>query len=90
MSVFEIGMLVGFGVSWPFAVWKTWSSKRVEGKSAVFLWCIFLGYVSGILHKVLGNFDAVTALYAFNCLMVALDIALYYRYRASSAQPATA
>ncbi|MHC4201752.1 MAG: hypothetical protein ACYSU0_17330 [Planctomycetota bacterium] len=89
-NVFEIGMLVGFGVSWPFAVWKTWSSKRVEGKSAVFLWCIFFGYVSGILHKVFGNFDAVTALYAFNGLMVALDIALYYRYRARDARPAAA
>lgn len=83
-------MLVGFGVSWPFAVWKTWSSKRVEGKSAVFLWCIFFGYVSGILHKVFGDFDEVTALYAFNGLMVALDIALYYRYRANDARPAAA
>ena len=90
MSVFEIGMLAGFGVGWPFAVWKAWTTKRVEGKSPVFLWCILLGYVSGIVHKILGDFDAVTAFYAFNGLMVALDIALYYRYRAGGARPAAA
>ncbi len=90
MSVFEIGMLVGFGVGWPFAVWRTWRSKRVEGKSAVFLWCVLGGYVSGILHKVLRDFDAVTALYVFNGLMVALDIALYYRYSGRAAEPAAA
>ena len=85
MSVFEIGMLVGFGVSWPFAVWKTWTSKRVEGKSAVFLWCVFGGYVSGILNKVYYSWDAVVALYAFNALLVGADIVLYYRYRGRGA-----
>ncbi len=75
-------MLVGFGVSWPFAVRKTWRTKRVEGKSAVFLWCILLGYLSGITHKIVYSADAVVALYAFNCLLVATDLALYYRYRA--------
>ncbi len=83
-------MLVGFGVSWPFAVWKTWTSKRVEGKSAVFLWCILLGYLSGILHKAFYSLDPVIALYAFNGLMVALDIALYYRYCGRAAEPAAA
>ena len=81
MSPFEIGMLVGFGVSWPFSLWKTYSSKRVEGKSVVFLWCVFLGYVSGILHKTFHSLDPLIALYVFNGLLVALDIVLYYRYR---------
>jgi hypothetical protein len=81
VSVFEIGMLVGFGVSWPFAVWKTWRSKRVEGKSAVFLWCVLAGYASGVLHKVFYSLDPVIALYGLNGLLVAADIALYYRYR---------
>jgi len=80
-TVFEIGMLTGFGVSWPFAVWKTWSTKCVQGTSVVFLWCILLGYVSGVLFKVFGRPDAVIALYVFNALMVATDIALYYMYR---------
>ncbi len=90
MSVFEIGMLVGFGVGWPFAVWRTWRSKHVEGKSAVFLWCVLGGYVSGILHKAFYSLDPVIALYAFNGLMVALDIVLYYRYRGRGAEPVAA
>ncbi len=84
-TVFEIGMLVGFGVSWPFAVWKTYSTKNVAGTSVVFLWCVFLGYVSGVLFKVFGAADWVTALYALNGLLVATNIALYYRYRGRSA-----
>jgi hypothetical protein len=89
-SVFEIGMLVGFGVSWPFAVWKTYSSKRVEGKSIVFLWCILLGYASGVLHKVFYSLDPVIALYVLNGLLVGTDIALYYRYRGRGARDAAA
>jgi len=53
MSVFEMGMLICFGVSWPFAVYKTWKTKTSESKSMVFLWLVFVGYLSGIAHKVI-------------------------------------
>jgi hypothetical protein len=39
------------------------------------------GYAAGIVHKVLHDPDALIALYALNLLMVAADLALYYRYR---------
>ncbi len=90
MSIFEIGMLGGFGVSWPFAVWKTYRSKSVSGKSVVFLWCVLVGYVSGILHKVFYSLDPVIALYIFNGLLVATDLALYYRYRGREPEAASA
>ncbi len=90
MSIFEIGMLGGFGVSWPFAVWKTYASKSVGGKSPVFLWCVLLGYISGILHKVFYSLDPVIVLYIFNGLMVAADLALYYRYRGREPEAASA
>jgi hypothetical protein len=80
-ALFEVGMLVGFGVSWPVSVWKSYSSKCVEGKSVVFLWCVLLGYVSGILAKVTGTPGWIISLYAFNGAMVAIDIVLHYRYR---------
>jgi hypothetical protein len=73
-------MLVGFGVSWPFAVWKTYTSKSVKGKSILFLWFVFLGYASGVLHKVFYNPDPVVVLYVFNGILVGTDILLYYRY----------
>ena len=87
-QVFEAAMLMCFGVSWPVAILKTWRARRVEGKSLVFLWCVFGGYVSGILHKVYFSWDSVVALYVFNALLVATDIVLYYRYRGRGASTA--
>ncbi|OPZ30433.1 MAG: hypothetical protein BWY99_02934 [Synergistetes bacterium ADurb.BinA166] len=29
----EALMLLCFGISWPLAVWKTWRTRRTEGKS---------------------------------------------------------
>jgi len=83
-TVFEIGMLFCFGISWPFAVMKTYRSKSIGGKSVVFLWFVFFGYVSGVLFKVFGTLDWVIALYALNGIMVATDMSLYYHYRAAA------
>ena len=85
-------MLVCFGVSWPFSIWKSWRTKNVSGKSAVFLWLIFLGYLAGITNKVVrslgpeATIEAVTALYAVNALLVFIDILLYYRYSRAPAE----
>jgi hypothetical protein len=84
MSIFEILMLVCFGVSWPISIAKAIRTKRVEGKSPVFMLVICLGYLSGILHKLFFAFDWVIVLYALNLLMVAIDLILYYRYLPSA------
>ena len=42
---------------------------------------MLIGYFSGILHKLLFNFDIVIGLYALNFLMVFIDIMLYVRNR---------
>ena len=81
MSIFEAGMLICFGVSWPFALYKTWKTKRTEGKSRVFLWFVFVGYLSGIAHKIINSPDVVICLYVLNAAMVFADILLVYRYR---------
>lgn len=80
MSPFEIIMLVCFGASWPFSVHKTWKTKNVEGKSAVFLSLIVIGYAAGMLHKFVYKPDPVVWLYALNGLMVSADLALWLRY----------
>ncbi len=80
MSVFEILMLVCFGVSWPISIAKALRTKKVEGKSPVFMALICIGYLSGILHKLLFAFDWVIVLYALNLVMVTTDLFLYYRY----------
>jgi len=79
MSVFEIGMLVCFGFAWPVNIYKSIKSKSVEGKSVIFLYVVFLGYIFGIINKIIYNPDFVIVLYIVNAMMVFVDGALYYR-----------
>lgn len=81
MSIFEIVMLICFGASWPFAVIKTYKSKNVEGKSILFLSLILLGYIFGIIHKIIYSPDIVIWLYVLNGVLVLADIALYFHYK---------
>ena len=92
-QLLEAGMLLCFGVSWPVAILKTWRSKRVEGKSPGFLVLVFLGYLAGIASKFARAggtgepLEYVTSLYAMNALFVAVEIALYLRFRTRAAPP---
>jgi lipopolysaccharide export LptBFGC system permease protein LptF len=79
MSIFEIIMLVCFGSAWPFSIYKSYRSGTNKGKSLFFLIVILVGYVSGVLHKLLYNFDLVIWLYALNGLLVSVDLLLYWR-----------
>lgn len=80
-SVFELIMLVCFGISWPFAALKSYRARSTKGKSLLFLIAIWIGYVSGILHKVLYSQDLVILVYIFNLTIVSLDLLLYVRNR---------
>lgn len=77
MSVFELGMLVCFGISWPISVIKSLRMKTAVGKSFIFTLAIWLGYISGIIHKILYSRDAVMYIYIFNLTMVTLDLIIY-------------
>ena len=79
MSVFEIGMLVCFGFAWPISIMKSIKTKSIEGKSLMFMYVIMIGYLFGMTHKIIYNFDFVLVLYGINFLMVFTDIMLYYR-----------
>lgn len=81
MSIFEIIMLICFGISWPISIAKALRTKTVTGKSPLFMIIVMVGYTSGIVHKVLYSYNWVIALYALNLLMVGADLALYLRYR---------
>ena len=78
MSVFELGMLICFGVSWPISVVKSYRMKTAKGKSLPFLLTILAGYVSGITHKILHSQDIVMVLYIINFIMVSIDTGLYF------------
>jgi len=72
-------MLLCFGAAWPFSIIKSYKSKSVAGKSPYFLIVVIIGYISGIINKLLYSNDIVMYLYILNLLMVATDLALYYR-----------
>lgn len=82
MSIYEIIMLVCFGVAWPFSIYKSLKSKSTKGKSAMFMIVLIIGYISGVLNKLLVHYDNVIYLYIVNTLMVLTDLILFYRNRA--------
>lgn len=80
-SVFEILMLLCFAASWPFSIVRALRTKYVIGKSPVFMIIIIVGYLFGILHKIINcPGDWVVLLYLFNMLIVTFDLVLYFRY----------
>lgn len=79
MSLFEIGMLVCFGAAWPLNIYKSFKSRTSAGRSILFQWAILLGYICGIVHKILYSRDVVLFLYVLNFVMVAIDTVLYFR-----------
>jgi len=81
VSVFEIAMLVCFGAAWPVSIYKSIRTRAVAGKSLPFLVIVFIGYMAGILHKLVFRYDLVIFLYGLNAVMVGIDIALYLRNR---------
>lgn len=79
MSIFEVLMLICFGFAWPTNIYKSIKSKSIEGKSVIFLYVVFFGYIFGIIHKILKSPDIVIIFYIINAIMVLVDLMLYYR-----------
>nr|MBQ4319008.1 hypothetical protein [Clostridia bacterium] len=80
MKIFESIMLVCFGLSWPISVHKSLTSRSTKGKSAVFMTAIIIGYISGIVGKLVnGDVSYVLALYCLNLAVVTFDLILYFR-----------
>jgi hypothetical protein len=81
MSVFEILMLICFGVAWPFSIHKSLTSHSFKGKSLAFLIIVWFGYLAGVLHKIFYHPDIVIVFYIINLSMVSVDAFLYLRNR---------
>jgi uncharacterized membrane protein len=80
-EILEIIMIVCFGLSWPMNVIKSWRSRTTKGKSLPFLLLIIIGYVSGIIGKLIGGHFKwyVLFFYVLNLIMVTVDLLLYIR-----------
>lgn len=78
-GIFEVIMLVCFGLSWPISVYKSFTSKSTKGKSVVFIIAILIGYIAGIAGKIVGkNVNYVLIIYIINIIMVGTDLVLYF------------
>lgn len=81
VEMFEAVMLICFGCAWPFAIAKSLKSRSTGGKSPLFLFIIFTGYISGICAHLFGNQSPIVLLYGFNGSMVATDLYLVLYFR---------
>lgn len=86
-EIFEVIMVVSFGVSWPMNVYKSFKSRTTKGKSLGFLCLIFFGYIAGIISKLINETYMasisskwyVLFFYVLNLIMVGADLCLYAR-----------
>ena len=79
MKIFELVMLICFGLSWPISVYQSIKTKSTKGKSVFFIFAVIIGYVSGIIGKVVnGDVSYVLVLYCINLAVVTADLAIYY------------
>ena len=79
MQIFEFIMLVCFGLSWPISVYKSIKSKSTQGKSLVFILAIIIGYISGIIGKIVNDqLTYVLIIYCFNLIVVSVDFILFF------------
>lgn len=79
MQIFELIMLACFGLSWPISVYKSIKSRSTQGKSLVFIVAIIIGYVSGIIGKIVNNqLTYVLIFYYVNLIVVTIDLVLFF------------
>lgn len=79
-EIFEVLMVVSFGISWPLSILKSYQARTTKGKSIFFLFMILAGYAFGITSKFLaGKITYVVFFYVLNFVMVGTDIGLYFR-----------
>ena len=79
MQIFEFIMLACFGLSWPISVYKSIKSKSTQGKSIVFIIAIIIGYISGIIGKIVNHqLTYVLIIYCYNLIVVSVDLVLFF------------
>lgn len=78
--IFEAIMVICFGLSWPISIMKSVRSRTAKGKSILFMCLILVGYVFGIVSKIMmDKLTYVFIFYVINFFMVFTDICIYFR-----------
>ena len=78
--IFECGMLLCFGFSWPLNVIKAYKARTAKGTSLAFITLIITGYLAGIAAKIINaQFNYVLAVYFLNLAIVFCNVVVYAR-----------
>ena len=87
-DLFEALTIFCFGLSWPISIRKSWVSRTAKGKSLFFEVFLLIGYIFGIIRKILmfangsGSgflFYLSWFFYVLNFIEISIDVALYFR-----------
>ena len=89
-DVFEIIMIVCFGISWPFNIIRAYKARTTKGTSIAFTLCVLVGYTAGVLSKIAAwvtiggsywTFIKILAFtfYVINFTMITIALAIYFR-----------
>ncbi len=98
-TILEIGMVLCFGISWPFNIVRAYKARTAKGTSISFTLLIAIGYVCGIVSKICsaaekgaGYWKPLTILafvfYFINLVMVSAGILIYFRNKRLDAKRA--
>ena len=86
-DIFELFMIVYFGVSWPLNIYKAWKARTTRGSSVQFYFLILAGYLCGITSKIIKHCSGVPTagyvwfFYILNSVIVSAGIAVWFRNR---------
>ena len=86
-DVFELLMIVCFGVSWPINIIKAWKARTTKGSSVQFYFLILAGYLFGITSKAIKLRHGISTpgyvwfFYILNSVIVAVGILVWFRNR---------
>ncbi len=87
-DLLEALMIICFGLSWPVSIRKSYISRTAKGKSLFFEVFIWIGYIFGIVRKLIqisrGQDDGWLfymgfIFYILNILEITIDMLLYAR-----------
>ncbi|MEE0835986.1 MAG: hypothetical protein U0M08_06220 [Clostridia bacterium] len=78
-QILETVMLICFGLSWPFSVWKNIKARSAKAMSLPFTILILSGYIAGIAAKIIThNISYVLIAYLLNLIVVSANIIVYF------------
>lgn len=92
-DLLEALMIFCFGLSWPISIRKSYISRTAKGKSLFFEIFLLVGYIFGIVKKVIEAtggqkehgigfiFILSFIFYIINFVAISIDVGLYFRNR---------